>query len=179
MKNMAILKAMADSSGEVLYMFADDFKDFFNQFRVAAHQRYLTSMIWFDATNDFEPVFVEELRMGFGGSPNSKIAQRFSNAMMREFAKRFAAFVEANMDRIPPKLANLIEHRRRNLSGGNRYQWLPGATAFFTDDCKFAIIMVCFGAGARGPGSLGLAPVVATASFPLINLPNFILASLS
>ena len=37
----------------------------------------------------------------------------------------------------------------------------------------------CFGAGARGPGSLGLAPVVATASFPLINLPNFILASLS
>ena len=38
----------------------------------------------------------------------------------------------------------------------------------------------CFGAGARGPGSLGLAPVVATASFPLINLPKiFILASLS
>ena len=38
----------------------------------------------------------------------------------------------------------------------------------------------CFGAPvARGPGSLGLAPVVATASFPLINLPNFILASLS
>ena len=37
----------------------------------------------------------------------------------------------------------------------------------------------CLGAGARGPGSLGLAPVVATASFPLINLPNFILASLS
>ena len=37
----------------------------------------------------------------------------------------------------------------------------------------------CFGAGARGPGSLGLAPVVATASFPLINLPNFTLASLS
>ena len=74
MKNMAILKAMADSCGEVLYMFADDFKDFFNQFRVAAHQRYLTSMIWFDATDDFKPVFVEELRMGFGGSPNSKIA---------------------------------------------------------------------------------------------------------
>ena len=43
----------------------------------------------------------------------------------------------------------------------------------------------CFGAGAaprrRGPGSLrlGLVPVVATAFFPLINLPNFILASLS
>ena len=34
----------------------------------------------------------------------------------------------------------------------------------------------CFGAGARGPGSLGLAPVVATASFPLINLPNFYLS---
>ena len=33
-----------------------------------------------------------------------------------------------------------------------------------------------FGAGARGPGSLGLAPVVATASFPLINLPNFYLS---
>ena len=41
-------------------------------------------MLWFDATNDFDPVFVEELRMGFGGSPNStrKIAQRFSNAMV-------------------------------------------------------------------------------------------------
>ena len=63
----------------------------------------------------------------------------FFNAMMREFAKRFAAFVEANMDRIPPKLADLIRHRRKNLSGGNRYQWLPGATAFFTDDCKFAM----------------------------------------
>ena len=34
----------------------------------------------------------------------------------------------------------------------------------------------CFGAGARGPGSLGLAPVVATASFPLINLPKFYLS---
>ena len=30
-----------------------------------------------------------------------------------------------------------------------------------------------------GPGALGLAPVVATAFSPLINLPNFILASLS
>ena len=50
-------------------------------------------MLWFDATNDFDPTFVEELRMGFGGSPNSKIAQRFSNVMMHEFAKRFAAFV--------------------------------------------------------------------------------------
>ena len=51
MKNMpvAILKAMADSSGEELYMFADDFKDFFNQYRVAAHQRYLTCMLWFNA----------------------------------------------------------------------------------------------------------------------------------
>ena len=37
-------------------------------------------------------------------------------------------------------------------------------------------LLVCFGAGARGPGSLGLAPVVATASFPLINLPNFYLS---
>ena len=36
--------------------------------------------------------------------------------------------------------------------------------------------LVCFGAGARGPGSLGLAPVVATASFPLINLPKFYLS---
>ena len=37
----------------------------------------------------------------------------------------------------------------------------------------------CFGAGARGPGALGLwAPVVATAraSFPLINLPKFYLS---
>ena len=33
--------------------------------------------------------------------------------------------------------------------------------------------------GSLWAGSLGLAPVVATASFPLINLPNFILASLS
>ena len=32
--------------------------------------------------------------------------------------------------------------------------------------------------GARGPGALGLAPVVA-AAFPLINLPTFILAPLS
>ena len=36
--------------------------------------------------------------------------------------------------------------------------------------------LVCFGAGARGPGSLGLVPVVATASFPLINLPKFYLS---
>ena len=34
----------------------------------------------------------------------------------------------------------------------------------------------CFGAGARGPWSLGLAPVVATAFFPLINLPKFYLS---
>ena len=41
---------------------------------------------------------------------------------------------------------------------------------------KFTMLLSLnyFGAGARGP-----APVVATAFFPLINLPNFILASLS
>ena len=39
-------------------------------------------------------------------------------------------------------------------------------------------LLGCFGAGACGPGSLGpgLAPVVATASFPLINLPKFYLS---
>ena len=41
---------------------------------------------------------------------------------------------------------------------------------------KLNPISGCFGAGARGPGSLGLAPVVATASFPLINLPKFYLS---
>ena len=38
------------------------------------------------------------------------------------------------------------------------------------------LLVGCFGAGARGPGSLGLAPVVATASFPLIHLPKFYLS---
>ena len=56
-------------------------------------------------------------------------------------------------------------------------------TEVFTDFHFWGRSVACFqvGAGARasGPGSLGLAPVVATASFPLINLPNFILASLS
>ena len=34
----------------------------------------------------------------------------------------------------------------------------------------------CFGAGARGPGSLGLAPVVATASFSTYKSPKFYLS---
>ena len=38
-------------------------------------------------------------------------------------------------------------------------------------DCTLDV----YGAGARrGPGALGLAPVVATASFPLINLPKIL-----
>ena len=41
---------------------------------------------------------------------------------------------------------------------------------------KVGFSLGCFGAGARGPGSLGLAPVVATASFPLINPPKFYLS---
>ena len=36
--------------------------------------------------------------------------------------------------------------------------------------------MVCFGAGARGPGSLGLAPVVATAPFSTYKSPKFYLS---
>ena len=34
----------------------------------------------------------------------------------------------------------------------------------------------CFGAGARGPGSLGLAPVVATAPFSTYKSPKFYLS---
>ena len=139
-KDVAILKAMADEAGEQLNFFVDDFKDFFMQFVLAPHQRYLCCTLWFDAAENFKPILSEEMRMAFGASPNSKIAQRFSNVLAAEFTKRFNKFVRENMESLSPGLRRVIAKRDSSLNHATQWQASPMRCKIFTDDAKFAVI---------------------------------------
>ena len=139
-RDVAILKAMADEAGEQLYFFVDDFKDFFMQFMLAPHQRYLCCTLWFDAIDNFSPILSEEMRMAFGASPNSKIAQRFSNVLALEFTRRFNDFVQENMESLSPGLRKVIAKRSSSLNHAIQWQASPMRCKIFTDDAKFAVI---------------------------------------
>ena len=94
MNDLSILLATARHLDEPLYVFGDDAKDYFNQLAIASEDWWKLGIVFLhtDEMSNPRPVgerlfFVSERRLGFGASPSSNIAQRFSEAilsMMRE-----------------------------------------------------------------------------------------------
>ena len=94
MNDLSILLATARHLDEPLYVFGDDAKDYFNQLAIASEDWWKLGIVFLHADEIHNPrpvgerlFFVSERRLGFGASPSSNIAQRFSEAilsMMRE-----------------------------------------------------------------------------------------------
>jgi hypothetical protein len=86
--DMAILRHAATLFGDDTYILVDDFKSFFNQFRLHPSEWWKSTFLW---TNQGSPAWVVEYVLGFGMGPSSNIAQRFADAIMDLLFQRFDA----------------------------------------------------------------------------------------
>jgi hypothetical protein len=86
--DMAILLHAATLFGDDTYILVDDFKIFFNQFRLHPSEWWKSTFLW---TNQGSPAWVVEYVLGFGMGPSSNIAQRFADAIMDLLFQRFDA----------------------------------------------------------------------------------------
>ena len=89
MRDLSILLAAARQLEEPLYVFGDDAKDYFNQLAMASEEWWKFGVVFLHADDLAAPrsanerlFFVSERRIGFGASPSSNIAQRFSEALL-------------------------------------------------------------------------------------------------
>ena len=82
MRALAILRRAAHVLGEPLYVFSDDFKDHFSQLALAPSEWPLFCLL---SLQQKEVRMISERRLGFGCHPSSKIAQRFSDAILALF----------------------------------------------------------------------------------------------
>ena len=89
MRDLSILLAAARQLEEPLYVFGDDAKDYFNQLAMASEEWWKVGVVFLHADDLAAPrsagerlFFVSERRLGFGASPSSNIAQRFSEALL-------------------------------------------------------------------------------------------------
>lgn len=99
---IAILLAAGLIIGEALFCAADDFRNFFNQLRCSPEEFHKCGML---LTKNGQPVFATEYIMTFGLRPASNIAQRFADAILaiwkKRFAEREAPFVAQLLDKFP------------------------------------------------------------------------------
>ena len=86
MRDLSILIYLGFLSGESVYLFADDFKDYFNQFDLAPEELWKSVVHTLAAQGDpsYDPVrpstvFAVERSLGFGTTRSSNYAQRHSN----------------------------------------------------------------------------------------------------
>jgi hypothetical protein len=78
MRDLAILKHIADILGEPLFIFTDDFKDYFNQLKLRPMASSQSTVLLRSAAGSVEHV-VEEV-LGFGHFAASNVAQRWAHA---------------------------------------------------------------------------------------------------
>ena len=101
-RHLVLLRRAAEVLGEPVYIFGDDFADYFMQLAhspeemrkcnlvfIAEGRDLPAALVRYAAGNSLE--FTAEYRLGFGFAPNSKIAQDFMEA--------FLAIFRAEMDR--------------------------------------------------------------------------------
>ena len=93
MRDLVVLKRAAFLFSEPCYLFGDDVADYFNHFAISPEDLWKVGIAFLGSEGDVSDaaprrgangeylVFVSEQRMGFGLSPNSKIAQDFSEAL--------------------------------------------------------------------------------------------------
>ena len=100
LRDLAILKRAASMLGEPLYVFGDDFKDYFNQLAMAECELHKLGIVFLSEGDVLDGntvsahvpqvagdqlVFISERRLGFGTHGASNIAQRFSDAILHLF----------------------------------------------------------------------------------------------
>jgi hypothetical protein len=86
-----IQKSIEESCHEPVFIMADDFKNFFNQLKLAPEEFWKCGMVLADLAG---PVYASEYIMTFGLRPVSNIAQRFADAILWIFRKRMIAVEE-------------------------------------------------------------------------------------
>jgi len=137
MRDLAILRWMAKMAGEEVFMFTDDFKDFFCQFKLHPSITWTQCFVWLCQG---EVCTYRELVMGFGGRPFSNIGQRFSNMLALEFMRRLYKIQLENESKLPAKLQAVLQYRRRFLRGDDMEQNLLARINTFTDDTKVMVV---------------------------------------
>ena len=124
---------------EAVYSGTDDIFSFFNQIKLAPSELWKTGLHWDSLTAGKSPVgtHVVEKVLGFGLSPNSNIAQRFANAIVYMFTKRFdkveAPFFEMESD---PARRRWIDARKAM----GPHQCRLYIIKMYTDDVKFVVV---------------------------------------
>ena len=92
MRDMSVLNRAGHLTGQPVYGFGDDAKDYYNQLVMASSERHKLNIVFL--ARDGEPVgsgqllFVSEKRLGFGTHGASNIAQRFSDALLDLFREQ-------------------------------------------------------------------------------------------
>lgn len=132
--NTAVLRALARELGQPVFSFVDDLRWMFQQFQLAPAERWKVQLVWRDWDSQ-GPCFLAENVMGYGGSPFSNVAQRFSHALMYLLRQRFDA---EDVAYDTPQVAALRQ-RRLGIRGSRDDCRLYAADAY-TDDFKFDVI---------------------------------------
>ena len=161
--DLAVLRAAGKAMGMPVYLFGDDAADHFNQLFCSSEEWWLLGVTFVTPselvrmfTNDFRAspggiFFISERRLGFGMTPSSNIAQRFSEALLDIFRRR----MDAAEDETPATSAELSWRQGREelavrlaASGGRPYaevlreQQRLYFVHCYTDDPAFGVLGV-------------------------------------
>jgi hypothetical protein len=135
---LVILNAVAWLLHEPVLVASDDFMNFFNQLRTAPEEWWKNCMM---IMYQLLAKYVTEYIMTFGISPASNIAQRFAEAILFIFRKRFAEadapFLEEDMRRCPALRA---WYKARLDLGDPLMQAQLMHTCVYTDDPIFVVV---------------------------------------
>ena len=135
MHDLAIMGAIAKAAGMPLFVFVDDFKEFFYQFRLASRCLWYCGFVVLDPETRRLWCIVE-LVMAMGFSPSSNIAQMGGEALLFILDMLMAA-----VDVVDPvgeaKLAAIMSERQRRHGGTNGR---PRRRYIYTDDALIAVI---------------------------------------
>ena len=136
--NMAVLRRAADIWGEDLILISDDIKAYFCQFRTHPSEWFKSAFAWLqDSSSGPLPCWIAEYVLGFGMTPSSGIAQRFSHALLWLLRQRFDAEEAAlnAAETIPARVAHLAARAALGPAQDALY-----SADIFTDDSIFVVV---------------------------------------
>lgn len=126
MRDLAILKRVGHMLRVPIYGFGDDAKDYFNQLAMAECELHKLGIIFLAEPGDLtdlpsvgapfvadRPIFVSELRLGFGTHGASNLAQRFSEALLHLFRLDMDAAEEPFFESPTPAMRQWLLARRK------------------------------------------------------------------
>jgi hypothetical protein len=137
-QDLAVLRHIADRLGEEVYVLADDYKSFFNQFATHPSEWWKSCFLWLRSDGAAAaPAWVREHVLGFGLSPSSNIAQRFADAMLWVLEQRVDAAESALSDIDDDPVLRAILAARKALGPHQDRLW---SCFVYTDDTIFLIV---------------------------------------